>query len=422
MVVVSNVARRLRWDLGLGREVGLAFWAMTFLEAAFGSYMGVWPLWIEHLGAPVALVGLVLGASGILRLFVLIPSASLSERLGVRRLVIAARTAALVGLVGAALSTHWSQLAIMVIGSAIGELAFPLIKAHVAHHAGTNRIRAFTLTFTVGPSVALFVTPLLSGALIELTSMRAAFVLAATCTALSILFFWKLSPGQPRSATRQVATGRYQDALADRAVRRLLVFQGATVFSLALGTSLVPTFLEDVRGLSPATIASLGALAAIGSTLFGLAVVRFGRLQRSPFTGAAFAVALTAIGFGLFLSTDAILLVAFAFVFRGGLFSAWALFNAGIAESATETNRSRSFALSEMIAGLGISLAPMVAGPLFALNAYAPLSLALTVALLLIPILILTQSLARARPAETVATSSGFESGLAKGPVDAPAS
>src|SRR3712207_7291447 len=40
--------RRLRvpvaWDLGLGRELGHVFWAMIGVEAAFGAYVGIWPL------------------------------------------------------------------------------------------------------------------------------------------------------------------------------------------------------------------------------------------------------------------------------------------------------------------------------------------------------------------------------------------
>src|SRR5687768_9776602 len=138
---------RLDWEFGLGRQVALAFWGMFFLEAAFGSYMGIWPLWIERLGAPVTIVGLVLGASGVLRLFVLVPSASLAERFGARRLVVIARSAALIGLCGAALATHWTHLAVMVVASAIGELAFPLIRSHVSGHTSGNRIRAFTVVF-----------------------------------------------------------------------------------------------------------------------------------------------------------------------------------------------------------------------------------------------------------------------------------
>ena len=48
--------------MGLGPDLGYAFWATTCFEGIFGAYTGIWPLWIEHLGAPIAIVGLVLGA------------------------------------------------------------------------------------------------------------------------------------------------------------------------------------------------------------------------------------------------------------------------------------------------------------------------------------------------------------------------
>lgn len=147
-------SKRIRGQLALGREVENIFWAMFFVEGAFGAYMGIWPLWIERLGAPVTVVGLVLGSSGIVRLAVLAPSAALAERFGVRRLILLARVVAGLGMVSAALATHWTHLFLMVIGSAIGELAFPLTLAHVAAHAGKERVRAFALVFGLGPSVA----------------------------------------------------------------------------------------------------------------------------------------------------------------------------------------------------------------------------------------------------------------------------
>src|SRR6185503_9679295 len=97
-----------------GRELGYVFWAMIGVEAAFGSYVGIWPLWIEALGAPVTIVGLILGASGLLRLFVLAPSAALADRFEPRRLIVVGRAITGLGLISAALATHWTQLAPMV--------------------------------------------------------------------------------------------------------------------------------------------------------------------------------------------------------------------------------------------------------------------------------------------------------------------
>jgi MFS family permease len=410
----------MHWHLGLGRQVGLAFWGTVCVEAAFGSYMGVWPLWIEHLGAPVTIVGLVLGASGIVRLFVLLPSAALAERFPVRTLVVAARVAALLGLVSAALATHWTHLGLMVVGAAVGTLPYPLIQSHVARHTGANRVRSFTLVFTVGPSIALATTPLIAGLLVGIAGLRAAFVLGALFAVASIACFSRLPRRETARSDSQAEGSSYRSAVGDSAIRRLLILQGTTIFSLALGTSLVPNFLQDERGLTAATVSSLGALAAVGSILFGLVVTRAGRLQRAPYLATAIAVGSTAVGFGLFLSSDSLPLIGLAFIFRGGLFSAWALFAAAIGEQASAANRARSFALSEMIGGLCFSLAPVAAGPLFALNPAAPLSLAATLALALAPTLLIVQLRAIREPARVSVELPSATRDAQTAPADAP--
>lgn len=391
------MTRRGYWQVSLGPEVGSIFWAMVFLEAAYGSYMGIWPLWIERLGAPVTVVGLVLGSSGLLRLFFLGPSAALGERFGTRCLILLARTAAGLGLISAALATHWTQLFLMVLGAAIGELAFPLIQAHVATHAGSDRVRSFTLVFTVGPSIALCLSPLLAGLLVWQWGLRAAFLLAAVSTLASIACFTRIGASSSH-ATRSTQTEQpssYRAAFADVNVRRVLFLQGGTIFTLALGTSFIPTFLEDVRGMSAARIATFGAGAALGSALFGLIVTRVRRLQRAPFVGVAIAVCCTALGFLIFIGTSLPALVAVAFVLRGGLFSSWALFSAALGEVAPEIHRPRAFALGEMIAGSAFSFAPMLAGPLFAWKAEAPLTVAFCLALVLLPLLLRAHGAAR---------------------------
>lgn len=394
---MARRSRTVQWHMGLGREIGLAFWGMVFLEAAFSSYLGVWPLWIERLGAPVTVVGLVLGSSGILRLFFLAPSAALSERFNIRNLVVIARASAMIGLLAAAFAQHWTQLFITVVCSSIGELAFPLIQVHVAAHAGVNRIRAFTLVFTVGPSVAMAIAPLAAGGLIAIWGIRSAFILAGLCTAASVVCFSQFhTRGESREKpSESPGASTYRAAFADLPVRRLLILHGTTVFTLAIGTSLIPTFLDDVRGISDATISSLGALPAVGSVIFGIAVARTARLQASPFYGVAIAVFASAIGYCIFLATGFLPLVGLAFFLRGGLFAAWALYMAALGDIASEKHRARSFALGEMVAGTSFSIAPMFAGLLFALHNRIPLTLSAAACVPLIPVLIYAQHLSR---------------------------
>lgn len=389
-----------RVHLGIPQPIVPVFWGLALLEAAYGAYLGIWPLWIERLGAPIAIVGLILGAAGFLRIIVLAPSAALADRIGYRRAILASRAAAVFGLLGAALATHWTHLFVLVVGAAIGELVFPLLQSLVAAQAGDQRMRSFALVFTVGPSVALAIGPLLSGALVLVAGMRAAFVLAALLAAGSLYFFAKIEEPAGIRHRDMDQQSSYRAALGDTRIRMITGLLVITVFSLSLGVSLIPTFLEDQRGYRPATIATLAAFAAVGSAIFGIAVARLRNLQRAPFIGVAIAVGFTALALLLFHSTAALLVVMVAFVFRGGLFSAWAMLNAALGEAAPAHHRARGFALAEMAGGLAVALGPIVAGLLYAQRATLPFELAIALAVGMIPVLVLAQRRANGWSAE----------------------
>lgn len=384
--------RPLTWDFGLGRELGYVFWAMIGVEAAFGAYIGIWPLWIEALGAPITVVGLVLGSSGILRLFILGPSAALADRIDPRKLIVGARTITALALISAALATHWTQLIPMVIGTAIGEIAFPLTQAHLAKHAGGQRVRAFTLVFNVGPAVAFGISPLISGALIALFDMRAAFLFAAVCTLFSLFFFSRFAPPERSEPGEEQPRSSYREALQQPSVRPLLGLQFATVFSLALGISLLAPFLADQRGISPAVVAIMGGIGSTGAVVYGLVIARNQWLQAHPLTGAVIAVLMVMGSLAVVLSTHAVWLIALAFIGRGGLWSAWGLFVAALGEAIpSDRVRPRVFTLSEMFGGTAFSSAPIISGQLYAIRPEAPLLTSLAASALLIPMLLLAQ-------------------------------
>lgn len=385
---------RWSWHLGLGRELGNVFWAMIAVEAAFGAYINVWPLWIGELGASVPVVGLVIGSAGVLRLFTLGPSAKLAERFDSRGLIIAARAIAGVGMMTAALAQHWPQLFLMVICGAIGEIAFPLTQSHVAAHAGENRVRAFTLVFNVGPAAALGLSPLLAGLLVGVWGLRAVFVYAACWTVVSIFFFSRITPttATTRAASAAAAgDSSYRATLADGPVRRLVLLQFATIFALALGTLLMPIFLQDVRGLAPATISMLGGVGSVGSVLFGLAVTRTTRLQQAPLLGVAIAVGFVVFTLVVVATSGALWLIVVAFLGRGGFFSAWGLFIAAISEVVAPRHRARAFALCEIMGGSAFSFAPIFAGQLYAVRPVLPLVAGIAFGLGMIPVLLWSQ-------------------------------
>jgi MFS family permease len=275
------------WHLGLGRDLALAFWALTLFEATIGAYASVWPLWIERLGAPITVVGLVLGLSGVIRPFILMPSSWLFDRFDPLKLLIGARVLSIGGLLIAALAQDWTILIVTVVLNALGEIVFATIHTFVADHSGENKVRAFSMVVTIGPATALIVMPIVSGLVIAQFGIRSAFVLAAITTVGALIFVAQMNFRRPRHDDGNTSVPSYREAISHHATRQILIVHGLTLICLSVGVSLIPNYLEDFRDVSPSVISILSAGAAVGTALFAVITARSRRLQSSPLTAAA---------------------------------------------------------------------------------------------------------------------------------------
>lgn len=375
-----------RWQLGLGRENGLAFWGVMVMEAGFASYMLFWPLFIAALGANPAQVGLLLGAQGLLRLVVLAPSGYLVDRLPLARLIVVARLVATAGMVTAALLPTWWMLALPIFLLASGTVAFPAISASIATAAAdSERARAFALIYTIGPALATVGAPLLAGQLADGWGPRAPLLLGAAFSIASVLFFGGGRP--PRIHPAAGTQVSYRETLASPGVRQLCLLQFLTLLVLTLGTTLLPNFLRQVRGLEFDRLGQLGSLGAVGSIVLGLLVSRR-RLARRPLVGIAIGTASTVAAFAVLLLGHSLWLYAAAFMLRGGYMVAWSLFSAALGTVTPGRLRGRAFALSELAGGAGFGLAPFIAGPLYEWWPAAPLVVATIWALPLLVVLL----------------------------------
>lgn len=363
---------RLTWHFGLGRELGYAFWALTFFEGVFGAYISVWPLWIERLGAPISVIGLVLGSSGLIRPFVLGPGSILLGAHDTRRILLVARSLSIGGLILAAFAQSWPLLLITVITSSIGELVFPAIQTYVADHAGNDPVHAFTMVITIGPAVALIITPLISGVAISIGGIPAALILAALLTAIALVFVSRMHFTNGRTAANAAEVTSYRLALAHTGIRTLMIVHGSTIGVLAIGSSLISNFLEVERGVTASLVSMLSAGAAVGTVAFGLLVARHSKLRRAPFAAASIACGLTAMGYVLLATHTWLPLIALALVCRGGLFSTWSLFLGALGSIAPAHLRPRSFAMMEILGGSAMSFGPIVASQLWKIDPRTP--------------------------------------------------
>lgn len=396
---------RLSWHFGLGRELGFVFWALTLFEAAYGAFATIWPLWIEHLGASITTVGLILGMAGVIRPFVLLGGSWLADRINTRNLLIVARTFLVGGIIFAAFARTWELLLVTVVAYSFGELVFPILHAHIPVHAGDNVSRAFSLTCTIGPSLALIVTPVVTSAVIDSFGMQGGLLLSAGFSALGTLCIAGMNFTRDRELSRSDTAATIADVIRHTNTRDIIAFHGLTVFALGLGSTLLPNFLQHQRDLSPGLIALLAGGSAVGTAIFGFASLRVSGIRRAPFLAAALTTSCTAIGFLLIALSDLLPVIAFAFVLRGGFFATWTFLLTAIGQHAPAKIQSRAFAVVEIFGGGAVSFSPVVASVLYRTNPNLPLYVSVCLSIVMAVLIVLRFRLGfRAEPVLQPAT------------------
>jgi hypothetical protein len=131
---------------------------------------------------------------------------------------------------------------------------------------------------------------------------------------------------RPQHDDENTSVPSYREAISHPATRQILMVHGLTLICLSVGVSLIPNYLEDFRHVSPSVISILSAGAAVGTALFAVITARSRKLQTSPLTAAAIATVFVVAGLVIMAVFSPLPFIAVAYLFRGGLFSAWVLF------------------------------------------------------------------------------------------------
>ena len=222
----------------------------------------------------------------------------------------------------------------------------------------------------VGPAVALLVTPALGGLVADLLSLRAIFFVGAGLTVIAVGFYSTITPRPVKRHSGPPIT--YRSTLRQRSILLICLLEMATLFTLTLGVTLAPNFLQDVHGVGTGTIGVLGSISAAGS--IGLFVI-ISRVQRFHQPLLAIALSIAAVGGSLALLVvgQSLPLYALSYLLRGGYTVAWSLFAAALGDIASDRFRGRAFALGEIMGGAGYAFAPFAAGWLYEIKPVTPL-------------------------------------------------
>ncbi|HMM43654.1 MAG TPA: MFS transporter [Thermomicrobiales bacterium] len=375
--------RRLRPDLGLGRNNGLLFWAHLVWGLGFALQIAIWTLFIESLGASPGQIGLVIGAGAVMRTFLALPAGVLADRVSPKRIVVVAMAAPALGALVLTQASVWWHAMVAAVLIDISGLAIPAVSAYVAAAAPEGeRTRAYTYIFNLSIAAGMLVGPAIGGWLAELSGFRLVYALSALCFAAGSALLLLLDDLRPSGGDAEPAAGAarpgYRELLASRPVRLVLAFH-ALVPLVFIGTTLLPNLLHEQRGYGLGTIGALGSIGSAAGFGFALLVSHWKPLAR-PFTGISVTLALISLAFVLFITTGNILLVVLGYMLRYSFSSIWSLLSAAIAEVTPERLRGRAYGAGELGVGIGDAAAPLAAGQLYGAGPTLPFVAGLLVA------------------------------------------
>lgn len=244
-----------------------------------------------------AVIGVLMAMFAVLPFLLAIPAGRLADRHGYHLPVWLAAGSTLGGAVLAAASEHVVALgaaaALTGAGSAIGMIALQRTAGRLAH-SSAERLRVFSWV-ALAPSVATFVGPMLTGALIDQFGYRAAFagltLLPLVSVTAAAFVPMEVMPLQPGATPNDGAPA--WDLLGKADLRRLLFINWLMTACWDAHAFALPLLGHD-RGLSASAIGTILASYAVTSAAVRLAIpVLAERLRPRELMSAALALSAT---------------------------------------------------------------------------------------------------------------------------------
>jgi MFS family permease len=340
----------------------------------------MWAIYVAELGASAPQVGLVLGSRSFGALVFLLLSGPLSDRIPARRYILGCRSLFVVGMLLISLAWTWWMVIPAALFVSAATMAWPVVSRTIAEQTedGPERLRAFTLIYTVGPSVAMLAGPVLSGVIADRVGLRAVFWAAALVGVASVAILSTIHPSE--RASEDTVPASYRRLLTETGIWRIYLLSVGAMFVFSLGHTLSPVYLQEVHELALGRIGLLGSVAAAGSIAFGLVAARVAFFKQAV-PVLLLAMSCVAFSFAILAAGQRYWQFAVAFVLEGGFYLIWPLLYARASDAAPERLRSRAFALVEVTFFISFTLAPIAAGALYNIQPRLPLLLGVALVL-----------------------------------------
>jgi len=392
----NRLLARQRWLAGWLQPVltmGAASRKMALALFLWGLGEGLWlyirPLYVTSLGGNPVQVGQVLAAAGLAPVLLMLPAGRLIDRTGPRRLMLLTWWLGTAAAVILALAPGWQWLIPGFFLYAMSASSLPAINAYVARdaqlgaHPGQSVQAAISAVYAAYFAGTIF-SPVIGGWLGQTFGLRTVFWISAVWFLLSTLTVLR-TPELPWDHIHDAAGSGQPSTDAwwrmTPAQMRIYAVLLALFFVMSLGYLLVPSYVEDVRGLPVGLVGSLGAATAAGGVVWTFVLGR--RHSRQALAAGAGLMALAFAGLLAAPGVGQVPAMVAVYFLLGIYLTARALSLGVVSEHTPLQHRGTAFGLVEMAFGIGAFVGPWAAGLLYAIRPWLPFATALA---LLVPL------------------------------------
>ena len=280
----------VRRRFGMSRDNSLIVISYIFHGGSLGLYENVLPIYVETLGARPDHVGQAVAlqaASGVVGLIV---GGLAVGHFSHRKQLILAWVLDAVSVAIFVFAPSWQVVAIGMALAGFVNFCIPAQSSYVIAAAeGQPAQVVFSNLFTASVAGAL-VTPILGGAIIALSGIRWAFIVAFSAKIVALVTMCMISERSPYPGDRRLnaaAGGSFGRAfflpLRSPQFRVVLLTIAVLEFGTSVGLALLPNYLHERAGLSMSVVSISGSVPAAvsiaGTMTLGRLAMRIGALR-----------------------------------------------------------------------------------------------------------------------------------------------
>jgi MFS family permease len=252
------------------------------------------PLRAHELGAPIELVGVIVGAGAILGMVLAVPAGAMADRMGARQAFVIGTLLNGAAAVGFWLAdNYWLILVLQIVRGLPHSMSWVASQSYLSTIGAPGERAALAGRFSFASGLGGLVSPLAIGAVAAWLGYQQSFAFVVLYSAITVVMGLALPDVRAPRAETRASAGGFSEALALLRQRGPQVAVLLTFVRLWIGTgwsAFFPIYLAE-RGFNPVVIGSVVSGSGLISSFTGLVAHRIaGRMSNQTATAAALAL------------------------------------------------------------------------------------------------------------------------------------